>query len=73
MALALVYAGVWCCAYVLGVYVVRTANIGVGGIGSQWMTYGGALTRLIIPIALLLWLARRHNRLPSAHPKLGTT
>ena len=73
MALAVVYAGVWCCAYVLGVYVVRTANIGVGGIGSQWMTYGGALTRLIIPIALLLWLARRHNRLPSAHPKLGTT
>jgi hypothetical protein len=59
IALAVVCAGIWCCWYGLFRYVVRPANSGVGAIGSQWMIYGGAVTQLIIPIALLLWLARR--------------
>ena len=48
--------------YALFTYVVRPANLGVGAIGSQWLTYRGALTHLLIPIALLLWLARRWQK-----------
>jgi hypothetical protein len=35
------------------------AQLGTGPIAGQWYMYGHALTQLIIPIALLLWLARR--------------
>ncbi len=35
-------------------HVVRPADSGIGVIGSQWMMCGGALTQLLIPIALLL-------------------
>jgi len=45
--------------YALFTHVVRPANLSFGAIGSQWMTYGGTLTQVLIPIALLLWLARR--------------
>jgi hypothetical protein len=41
--------------------VIRPAPRGIGPIGSQWMQYGMPLSQLIIPIILLLWLAR-HKR-----------
>jgi hypothetical protein len=59
MALVVVCAGIGCGEYALVAYAIGPANNGVGAIGSQWMTYGGALRHLLIPIALLLWLARR--------------
>ena len=59
MALVVVCAGIGFGEYALFTQVIRPANLGIGAIGSQWMTYGDALTYLLIPIALLLWLARR--------------
>lgn len=38
---------------------VLRANNGVGPIATQYFVYSAALTHLIIPIALLLWLTRR--------------
>jgi hypothetical protein len=59
MALVMVCAGIGFGEYALFTQVILPANLGIGAIGSQWMMYGDALTYLLIPITLLLWLARR--------------
>ena len=59
VALVLVCAAIWCCSYTLLVHVVRPTNRSMGLIVREWRLCQTALTRLIIPIALLLWLARR--------------
>jgi len=59
IALGVVFAGIECGQYAFFRYVVAPSNRGFGDIGYQWLVYGAELTQLIIPIALLLWLARR--------------
>jgi hypothetical protein len=62
-ALVLICAVVGGSEYGLFVHVVPREVLrgpsSIGPIATQWFTYSGALTHLIIPIALLLWLARR--------------
>lgn len=41
------------------------AQLGLGPIPSQWLRYSAALNHIIIPIALLLWLARRWRGMPT--------
>jgi hypothetical protein len=63
LALVVVCAGVGLCEYApvmcLAHFKVLPAGGNIGPIASQWFTCSGALTHLIVPIALLLWLARR--------------
>jgi hypothetical protein len=63
IALVVVCAGIGLSEYALFTYAAKRmalpTQISIGPIASQWFTYSHALTQLIIPIALLLWLARR--------------
>ena len=63
LALVLVCAGIGLCEYALLLSLkhlkLLPANNSLGPIGGQYFMYSAAATRLIIPIALLLWLARR--------------
>jgi hypothetical protein len=63
IALFLICAGVGVSEYGMFVYLVPRVVLrgpsSIGPIAAQWFTYSGALTHLIIPITLLLWLARR--------------
>ena len=55
------YALVMC----LAPFNVQPANSSIGPIVGQYFTYSAALSHLIIPIALLLWLARRWRSIPA--------
>ena len=59
MALAVICAGIWCCWYGLFAYVLPPSHSDTGVIGLQWWNYVPAFTQPIVPIVLLLWLARR--------------
>jgi hypothetical protein len=63
IALVAVSVGVGLSEYALFAYATKRmalpAQLGTGPIAGQWFMYSHALTQLIIPIALLLWLARR--------------
>jgi hypothetical protein len=65
IALVVVCAGIGLSEYALFTYAAKRmalpTQISIGPIASQWFTYSHALTQLIIPIALLLWLARRRR------------
>ncbi len=74
IALVLICAGVGVSEYGMFIYVlpreVLRGPSSIGPIATQWFTYSGALTHLIIPIALLLWLARRWRSI-QPNPALG--
>ena len=63
IALVVVCAGIGLSEYALFTYAAKRmalpAQVSIGPIGSQYFMYSHAMTQLIIPIALLLWLARR--------------
>lgn len=63
IALVAVCVGIGLSEYALFTYATKRmalpAQLGTGPIAGQWFMYSHALTQLIIPIALLLWLARR--------------
>ena len=59
IALVVVFAGLEGGQSVFFRYAVAPSNRGFGDIGTQWLMHSAVLTQLIIPIALLLWLARR--------------
>ncbi|MGO8927510.1 MAG: hypothetical protein ACLQU3_11540 [Limisphaerales bacterium] len=67
IALVGVCAGIGLCEYGVFMYVapreVIPGQSGIGPIASQWFMYSQALTAVIIPIALLLWFARRWRSL----------
>jgi hypothetical protein len=61
--LVAICAGIASCEFALLMYVMKLmpprAHGGLGPIASWYLHHCGALTHCIIPIALLLWLARR--------------
>jgi hypothetical protein len=67
--LVAICAGIAFCEYAPLMYVMKRmthpAHGGLGPIASQYLHHCGALTHCIIPIALLLWLARRWRGIQS--------
>jgi hypothetical protein len=63
IALVVVCASLGLCQYALLMGLQQwgalPAQLGLGPIASEWFRYSMALNHLIIPIVLLLWLARR--------------
>ena len=67
--LVAICAGIASCEFALLMYVMKLmpprAHGGLGPIASWYLHHCGALTHCIIPIALLLWLARRWRGIQS--------
>ena len=58
VSLALIYTGILSGYWVLETVLASKQALGLGNIASKWFYWQGEIIQMVIPVALLLWLAR---------------
>jgi hypothetical protein len=59
LGLALIYICIECGLWLLGTFSLQhPLTLGIGGIAFKWFNWQSVIIEMVIPVALLLWLAR---------------